>query len=141
VTVVNAQPAIFTTNEKGSGQAAVLIANTATIAGPAGTNQQPVPQGGYIEIYCTGLGAVSNTPGDGAPAPGAPNYARTLSMPQVTIGGLNAPVIFSGLAPGFVGLYQVDAQVPATVTPGSAVPIVIALDDAQSPAGVTIAVQ
>jgi uncharacterized protein (TIGR03437 family) len=138
VTVVNAQPAIFTTNQKGSGQGAILIANTATIAGSGG---QPVPRGGYIEIFCTGLGAVSHTPAEGAPAPSKPPYATTLLEPTVSLGGVNAPVSFSGLAPGFVGLYQVNALVPDDAPTGSAVPIVITIGNIQSPAGVTIAVQ
>jgi uncharacterized protein (TIGR03437 family) len=33
--------------------------------------------------------------------------------------GLNAPVSFSGLAPGFIGLYQINAEVPAAVGTGS----------------------
>jgi trimeric autotransporter adhesin len=59
----------------------------------------------------------------------------------VTIGGVNAPVGFSGLAPGFAGLYQVNAQVPPNAPTGDAVPIVISVGTAQSPGGVTIAVQ
>ena len=42
-----------------------------------------------------------------------------------TIGGVNAPVQFAGLAPGFVGLYQVNVEIPASVTPGSEVPLVL----------------
>jgi minor extracellular serine protease Vpr len=140
VTVVNAQPAIFTTNERGGGQAAVVLANTKIIAG-TGKGAQAVSRGSYIEIYCTGLGPVSNTPKDGAPAPSSPPLATSLVEPTVTIGGVNAPVTFSGLAPGFVGLYQVDAQVPANAPTGNAVPILISVGNAQSPSGVTIAVQ
>ncbi len=33
----------------------------------------------------------------------------------VTIGEIDAPVVFQGLAPGFVGLYQVNAVVPSGV--------------------------
>jgi minor extracellular serine protease Vpr len=36
-----------------------------------------------------------------------------------TIGGANAAVSFSGLAPGFVGLYQVNAVVPAGLASGN----------------------
>ncbi len=39
----------------------------------------------------------------------------------VTIGGVEAPVAYQGLAPGFVGLYQVNAVLPSTVAPGDAV--------------------
>jgi uncharacterized protein (TIGR03437 family) len=35
------------------------------------------------------------------------------------MGGTAAPVSFSGLAPGFVGLYQVNAQVPAGLSAGN----------------------
>ena len=48
-------------------------------------------------------------------------------MPIVTIGGLQANVTFSGLAPGYVGLYQVNAQVPAGVAVGTAVPVTISM--------------
>jgi hypothetical protein len=45
----------------------------------------------------------------------------------VTIGGAPAAVQFSGLAPGFVGLYQVNAQVPPWAATGPAVPVVISI--------------
>jgi uncharacterized protein (TIGR03437 family) len=57
----------------------------------------------------------------------------------VTIGNVQADVIFSGLAPGYVGLYQVNALVPAGVAAGSAVPVVISMGGASSNT-VTIAV-
>jgi len=43
---------------------------------------------------------------------------RTLNLPEVTIGGRAAKVLFSGLAPGFPGLYQVNVTVPAETEPG-----------------------
>jgi uncharacterized protein (TIGR03437 family) len=48
---------------------------------------------------------------------------QTVTVPEVTIGGLPAVVSFSGLTPGFAGLYQVNVVVPAAVTPGDRVPI------------------
>ena len=50
----------------------------------------------------------------------------------VTIGGQPATVSFAGLAPGFVGVYQVNAQVPAGITPGDAVPVVLTQGSSQS---------
>ena len=47
---------------------------------------------------------------------------------------------FSGLAPGFVGLYQVNARVPATSATGPSVPVVISIGGVQSNT-VTMAVQ
>jgi uncharacterized protein (TIGR03437 family) len=47
--------------------------------------------------------------------------------PQVTIGGRNATVLFAGLAPGFVGLYQVNALVPMDA-PAGIQPVVITMN-------------
>jgi uncharacterized protein (TIGR03437 family) len=66
-----------------------------------------------------------------------------LALPvAVTIGGVDAQVVYDGAAPKEVaGLVQVNAVVPQGVTPGQAVPISIRIAGAQSPDGVTIAVQ
>lgn len=133
-------PALYSTNQAGTGQGAILIANTATLAGPAGPGSQPAERGGFIQIYATGLGAVTNAPPDGAPAPSTPPLATTVATPVVTIGGVEAPVLFSGLAPGLVGLYQINAQVPAGATTGDAVPLVLRIGNATSNT-VTIAVR
>src|SRR5882757_8716950 len=41
------------------------------------------------------------------------------SVPEVTIGGVAAAVTFAGVAPGFVGLYQVNVQVAPGTPSGS----------------------
>lgn len=146
VTVRLAQfaPGIFTTNSAGTGQGAVLLANTATFAAPSGSIPgalaQPAARGQTVSIYCTGLGPVSNQPASGAAAPGGANLARTPTNPTVTIGGVNATVSFSGLAPGFVGLYQVNVAVPQSVTPGASAPLILTIGGVQSNT-VNIAVQ
>ncbi|MBX9600393.1 MAG: hypothetical protein K2X35_05295 [Bryobacteraceae bacterium] len=91
--VVPAAPGIFFNTATNEG--AILVANTGLL-----TSQQRVQPGGFLEIYTTGLGAVN---GDGA----------TVVRPEVTIGGLPAPVLFSGRNPLVQGLYQVNVQVPA----------------------------
>ena len=119
-------PGLFTTNGQGTGQASTVIANTATLVAPAGTtsDSRPAKPGEYLSIYCTGLGATTNPPVLGGPSPSNP-LASTSVTPVVTIGGVPATVIFSGLAPGFVGLNQVNVQVPDGVMPGDAVPLVL----------------
>jgi uncharacterized protein (TIGR03437 family) len=132
-------PAIFSVNGSGKGQGAILIANTATLAAPAGPGSTPATAGDYLSIFATGLGPVSNTPASGAAA-GNP-LGVTQYPPVVTIGGVNAPVTFSGLAPGFVGLYQVNVQVPANTPKGDAIAVVLRSLSLYISNTVTIAVQ
>ena len=134
-------PGIFSTSATGSGQGSVLIANTAFIAAPVGAlpGSRPVARGDSISIYCTGLGPVTNQPPMGLVASGSPQSV-TVTTPLVKIGGITVPAAFSGLAPGIVGLYQVNVQVPTAVAPGSEVPVSLLMGDSISNT-VTIAVQ
>jgi len=88
-----------------SGYGAILKAGTG-----ATTAQRPVKAGDTIEIYCTGLGAVGTS---------LSGFAETVTAPSVFIGEWPARVLYSGLAPGFVGLYQVNAQVPSGLASGA----------------------
>jgi uncharacterized protein (TIGR03437 family) len=135
VQIVPFAPGIFTMNASGAGQGAILIAPTAQLAA-AGT---PVSRGAYVAIFCTGLGAVSNQPATGVAA-GSNPLSFTLTLPTVTIGGVGAVVTYSGLAPTFAGLYQVNAIVPMSVSPGNTVSLVISVGNFASNT-VTIAVQ
>ena len=136
-------PALFSINARGSGQGAILIANSDIIAAPAGSvpgrNTRPAAHGEFLSIFCIGLGDVANRPPSGSP-PSPGMLANTSLTPTVTIGGVPAPFGFSGLAPGFVGLYQVNVQVPDNAPSGVAVPVVMTSGGASSNT-VTIAVQ
>jgi uncharacterized protein (TIGR03437 family) len=133
--VVPFAPGIFSTNMAGTGQGAILIGGTGTLA----QNGSPATRGAYISIFCTGLGTVTNAPATGlAAAANAPSLTTT--QPTVNIGGVSATLNYSGLAPGFVGLYQVNAQVPLTISAGGAVTVVILMGNVASNT-VTIAVQ
>jgi uncharacterized protein (TIGR03437 family) len=142
VTIADLGPAIFAVNGVGTGQGAVTIATSGVLAAPVGAfpGSQPVKRGDYLAIYCTGLGAVNNTPADGAPAPSSSPLATTLANPTVTIGGVPAVVSYSGLAPGLVGLYQVNVQVPDNTPTGNAVNLAITVGSLTSNT-VTVAVQ
>jgi uncharacterized protein (TIGR03437 family) len=78
----------------------------------------PAVRGQSIAIFVNGLGPVSNTPGSGEPS-SAVNLSQTPSFPTVTIGGVNAQVVFSGLTPFTVGLYQVNVTVPSGIAAGN----------------------
>jgi uncharacterized protein (TIGR03437 family) len=104
VPVLAAQPGVFAYTVGSETFGVVLHANF-QLADTA----HPVTGGEVVLIFCTNLGAVSPAIADGAPGSG---QQKTVAATTVTIGGAPAPVSFSGLASGFVGLYQVNAQVP-----------------------------
>jgi hypothetical protein len=76
-----------------------------------------IPNPGFVQIYATGLGEVDERISTGAPAP-VDRLVRTRMLPRVRIGGRDAEVQFSGLAPGWVALYQVNAILPAALPAG-----------------------
>jgi uncharacterized protein (TIGR03437 family) len=77
-----------------------------------------------LVIYLTGMGPTSPMVATGQPAPSKP-LAVTALQPNVTLGGVELPVLFSGLAPGLVGVDQINVSVPFTVPEGMSVPLVI----------------
>jgi uncharacterized protein (TIGR03437 family) len=141
ISLVPFNPALFSTNQRGSGQGAILVAGTGSIAAPLGASpgSRPVRRGEFLEIYAIGLGAVSNPPPTGAAARANP-LSITSTTPTVTIGGVSAPVLFSGLAAGFVGLYQINVQVADSTPTGAAVPLVLSISGSASNT-VTVAVE
>jgi uncharacterized protein (TIGR03437 family) len=78
----------------------------------------PAKRGQVIQIFANGLGPVAGHPASGDPAP-TTQILTCNSNPTVTIGGASAPVGFCGLAPGFVGLYQLNVTVPSGALTGT----------------------
>jgi uncharacterized protein (TIGR03437 family) len=133
-------PAIFTVTAEG--QAAAVIAGTGLIAGAARDSlSRPARRGEVLELYCTGLGQVSNPPAAGSPAPADPP-AVTSGTTIVTVGSARAEVLFSGLAPGFAGLYQINTRIPADAPAGNRVPVSIKVNETGLPSNTAaIAIQ
>jgi uncharacterized protein (TIGR03437 family) len=134
LSVASQIPAIFTLGS-GTGQAAAINNKDGSINGAG----HPAKVGDYIELYITGVGQTNPSGADGT------INAGTLPVPiasvTVTIGGQTANVNFAGGAPGTVaGVFQVNAQIPAGVTAGSAVPVVVRVGSSDSQPNVTIAV-
>ena len=111
VPVLGAQPGIFILDAASSGA-------THGADGSIVGSSNPASRAEALVLYLTGLGPVSNTPASGEAA-SLTTLSNTLVQPKVTIGGFDAPVIFSGLTPGFIGLYQVNVTVPAAVASGT----------------------
>jgi uncharacterized protein (TIGR03437 family) len=135
-------PGIFSFSGDGTGQGTILIEGSGQVARPAvDPISRPARRGEVVEIYCTGLGRVSNQPALGQPSPVTPP-ATTVVTPIVTIGGVRSEVLFSGLSPGFVGIYQVNVRVAQNTPPGLFIPVSIRMgEDGPVSNTVTIAVQ
>ncbi len=140
--VAPTSPGMFTA-DFGAGRA-IAINGDGTLAQPMGSlgASHPAMIGDAIVLLLSGLG--ETTPGgvsgrnsfdlDG-------NFVRRDAAPvKVLIGGVEAQVVFSGLSPEFVGVFQINAVVPAGVAPGDAVSLVIEAGGRTSRADVTIAV-
>jgi adhesin/invasin len=98
----------------------------------------PASAGSVIQIFADGLG-VTDPPAVMGQISSTSSLATTVQTPKVMVGGQQAEVMFSGLAPGSAGLYQVNVRVPAGVAAGNSVPLQIQLG-AESSNTVTIAV-
>jgi phosphatidylinositol-3-phosphatase len=127
--------------------ASLELPTNCSVLGPTALCAQPAHPGDSLQIYVTGLGKATPNgdpsgaallTGNVAPVNGTPLY-RTIATPTVTIGGLPAEVQFSGITPGYSGLYQVNVSIPANVAPGDYVPLQIMMAGVSDSA--TIAVQ
>ena len=135
ITVAAVQPAIFTVNQQGTGQGAILDVQNRLVDSSA-----PATTGEVVQVFCTGLGATDPQVPAGGAAPGTEPLARVVVPVEARISGLPAPVHFAGLAPGFAGLYQVNVEIPAGVEPDPAVTLLLLQNGVPSNT-VTIAVQ
>jgi uncharacterized protein (TIGR03437 family) len=83
----------------------------------------PAKPGEYLVIYLAGLGLTDTSVADGAASPSSP-LAHPLVTPVLSLNGSNVPIAFVGLTPGFVGLYQMNFQVPPG-TPNGNPPLLV----------------
>jgi uncharacterized protein (TIGR03437 family) len=127
-------PGIFTASGTGSGQAAAVNQN-----GTLNSASAPAPTGSIISLFMTGEGQTTPAGVNGKPAT-AP-YPKPIFGPGVRIGGQPAVVTYYGGAPGEVaGLMQVNVQIPLSIQPGNAVPVLVQMGNASSQTSATIAV-
>jgi uncharacterized protein (TIGR03437 family) len=137
-------PGIFALNQAGSGQGAILNPDgsfAAVLNSVPGRSAAPAVHGGVMIIFASGLGRVTPTLPSGLSAGINGTTIPTLvSPPTVRIGGQASTVEFAGLAPGFVGLYQVNVRIPANATTGNAVPVTVTTAEGQISNTVTVAI-
>jgi uncharacterized protein (TIGR03437 family) len=143
--LASAAPALFTANSSGGGQ--VVAYNAAD--GSLNSNTNAVAREQYIVLYGTGLGPVPNAPPDGE-APKGITQAPT--RPLVVLGAAitalpDENIQYSGLAPGLVGVWQLNLLIPSNAQTGASVPIrifqnsITSVDPASTAGATTIAIK
>lgn len=117
-----AAPAIFGVRGPDSNRYAAIFREDNTLS----TLSNPLRPNEVAVIYLTGLGGVTPVTVAGEPA-STTILAETATEPSVSIGGVEGEVQFSGLTPGFIGLYQINVLLPSYVPKGLEVPLTVSM--------------
>ncbi len=136
--LTNVAPSLFTVPSGGVGQVAAINPD-----GSVNSPSSPIARGSVIQVFGTGLGQVAGAPPMGAPPAGAVAGDR----PDVLVGTEFVPpanIQYAGLAPGLVGVWQVNVLIPENIAPSPNVPFFVRLRGVLSgnpPIRTTIAVR
>jgi uncharacterized protein (TIGR03437 family) len=115
-----ASPGLFTSSATGSGQVAAINQD-----GTINSAENRAARGSVISLYGTGQGFIPGAPPDGEPASGP---APTPEKPRVIVNAAfvdDEDIQYSGLAPGFVGLWQINVRIPMTTPPSDSILVVV----------------
>lgn len=115
ISIAPSQPEIFVM----ASQAAVVDAQFRLL-----TPQNPARPGDTVIVFAAGMGGTNPLVDAGAAGPAKP-LAVTANTVSATVNGEPAPVTFAGLAPGLVGLYQINLVIPSDVPASPQTPLVI----------------
>jgi uncharacterized protein (TIGR03437 family) len=131
-------PAIFTADASGGGQGAILN----LIGSPFNSAANPAARGDFVAIFGTGIGVTAPASTDGMLALAPYGQLPANTNVTVTMGGITCQTNYTGAAPGLIsGAVQINAQVPAGVTPGPNVPLTVTIGGVSAQTGVTLAVK
>ena len=134
--VIRAAPGVFTIAATGKEQAVAINQDFSLNGDPAQNSiAKPEARGRVVTLFANGPGSEFINPANGqtltlasgTATPAGLIYA-TKATPLITVGDVPATVAFSGLTPGFVGLWQLNVVIPPTAPVGNAVPVAIKLN-------------
>jgi len=111
VPVAPTSPGVFSQQSSGSGLGDILHADYTPV-----NAANPAVGGEIVLLFLTGLGTVDPAVTDGTAGGADPPSSATAPV-TVLIGRETGTAFYSGLAPGYPGLYQINVQLPP-VPPG-----------------------
>ena len=85
--------------------------------GSLNSAENPAPAGSVVQFYATGQGKLDLAIATGIAAPSLPPFPVPVTPVTVQIGGKPAKVKFIGLAPGTVGMLQLNVEIPEDTAP------------------------
>jgi uncharacterized protein (TIGR03437 family) len=121
-----AAPAVFMFQGTTRAVTQVVAATPTGSADPQSSDRSAQP-GDHVRIYASGLGTVNLhlAPGEAAPMD---RLAVLDNRATILLGGLELKPAFAGLAPGTVGVFQIDLQIPPHAAIGPEIPLSIRLE-------------
>lgn len=141
ITMGASAPGIFAINKQavayGNSDGAIAAAVNAGL--PFASHPAKIGDPTTLVILCTGLGPVNPPVASGRPANDGVLH-QTTTQPIVLVGGVPAQVVFSGMTPQFVGVYQINIVIAPGTPTGNAVPLQISMNGVTSRNDITIAV-
>ena len=136
VTVTDTAPGIFSADQSGTGQGAILDANLS----PNKTNA--AAPGTSVSIFVTGEGALNPAVATGSMSGPSLPLPKPIANVSVTIGGLPASVSYAGEAPTLVsGVMQVNAVIPGGLGSGNQTVVVTVGNNSTKLQPITVNVQ
>lgn len=105
-TIQPTAPSVF----RSAGDGTPIVVRDGELVG----EENPIRPGDHLVIYATGLGLTSPAVEAGLPGPDGP-LAETVVAPEVDLAGDPLEVAYAGLAPGQVGVYQLNVKVGGAV--------------------------
>ncbi len=121
-------PGLFAIGPAGSGQLAAINQD-----GTVNSASNAIARGGVVTLFGTGQGFVPGAPGDGRPVEGV---LETPDKPRVIVNARfldeKTEVLYSGFAPGAIGLWQINIKIPDATPPGNAIQVVVVMRDIPS---------
>jgi len=107
--------------------------------GSRNSPENPARAGEIVILFATGQGVTSPVSVSGKRAEGS--YPEPIAESRLLVDGQPAEILFRGQAPGTAGVMQINARIPASISTGATVPVVLEIGSASSQGGVVVTVR